>query len=251
MSAVTPLVSIGICAAWDVAAWSFWHQPAALVASSYIDVIRQASGLAIVLPPQKIDREEAGALIDRVDGLILIGGSDVEPARYGEPPTSRLEATAPLRDEFELTLVRTALDRDLPVLGICRGLQVLNTATGGTLHQDLAAAGFGEHRPAPGRLDTPSMHAIEVMPRTRLSGADDATVWVVNSHHHQGVAEVGKGGVVVARSIPDGAIEAIEWPEYRHALGVQWHPEALEEDTTVRALIDAARSKASRFETGN
>jgi putative glutamine amidotransferase len=233
--------TIGVCAAWDVATWSFWRQPAALVAATYIEAVRGAGGLPVTLLPQALTAEEAEDLLDRVDGLLLIGGADVDPSCYGEERSDALEATTPIRDAFELALVTSALERDLPILGICRGLQVLNAATGGTLHQDLVSEGYDDHRRAPGRLDAPSHHSIEVMPGTSLSPARESATLIVNSHHHQGVAQVGAGGAVVARSVADGAVEAVEWPEYRHVLGVQWHPESLDTDTTLRRLVDAAR----------
>jgi putative glutamine amidotransferase len=230
---------IGICAAWDRAAWSFWNQDAALVAGSYLDVVLRGGGLPLVLPPIELGPAAERTLLERIDGLLLIGGSDLDPASYGEAPAPRLEATSALRDAFELALVRGAIARDLPVLGICRGLQILNVATGGTLEQDLAGAGFGEHRPAPGRLDEPTFHAIEVEPESLLAAGPEPAALSVNSHHHQGVARLGEGARVIARS-PDGVVEALEWPDREHVLGVQWHPEALELDTTVSAFVAAA-----------
>lgn len=236
---------IGICAAWEKAAWSFWNQDAALVADTYLETVRRAGGLPIVLAPEALAEADVEALIARVDGLLLIGGADLDPASYGQEPTARTEATYPLRDQFELALVRAAFAHDLPVLGICRGLQILDVATGGTLHQHLADAGFGEHRAAPGKLDESTHHAVEVEPASLLAVAAGAGPEVVNSHHHQGVDRVGEGGRVVARSLPDGVVEAIEWPQQRFALGVQWHPEALELDTTVAGLIAAAHDRAA------
>lgn len=236
---------IGICAAWDRAAWSFWDQDAALVAGTYLDTVRRAGGLPILLAPEPLAAADVESLIARVDGLLLIGGADLDPACYGQEPTARTEATFPLRDEFELALVRAAFAHDLPVLGICRGLQILNVATGGTLHQHLADAGFGEHRAAPGKLDESTHHQVEVEPASLLAVAAGAGPEVVNSHHHQGIDRVGEGGRVVARSLPDQVVEAVEWPQQRHALGVQWHPEALELDTTVAGLVAAAHDRAA------
>lgn len=235
---------VGICAAWDRAAWSFWDQDAALVADSYLGAVRRAGGLPIVLAPEPLGEADVEALADRVDGLLLIGGADLDPATYRASASPRTEAVYPLRDEFELVLVRTAFARDLPVLGICRGLQILNVATGGTLHQHLADAGFGEHRALPGSLGESTFHSVEIASESLLAAAAGAGLEVVNSHHHQGVDQVGEGGRVVARSLPDGLVEAIEWPEVRHALGVQWHPEAMELDTTVAGLVAAAGERA-------
>lgn len=193
------------------------------------------------LPPTELAEGEAETLLDRIDGLLLIGGRDLESESYGAAPTERMESTSPLRDQFELALARAALDRGVPVLGICRGLQILNVARGGTLHQHLLDAGFADHRQAPGRLDEPSMHEIEIEPGSRLHeacGGIGATT--VNSHHHQGVDKVAAGATVTARSLPDQSVEALEWQDHPYALGVQWHPEALAEDPVFRAFVEAA-----------
>ena len=160
------------------------------------------------------------------------------------------EATFPLRDEFELALVAAAFARDLPVLGICRGMQILNVAAGGTLHQHLADAGFAEHRPLPGSLGEQTFHPVAVEAESLLATATGAGEETVNSHHHQGVDRLGDGGRAVARSLPDGLVEAIEWPHLRFALGVQWHPEALELDSTVAGLVGAARARAAESRLG-
>lgn len=230
---------IGICAVRERAAWGFWDQDAALVAGTYLDAVRRGGGLPLLLVPEALGAGEVEALIGRVEGLLLVGGADLDPACYGQERSPLTEATYPLRDEFELALVRAAFQRDLPVLGICRGIQVLNVAAGGTLHQDLAEAGFAEHRPLPGSLDERTFHEVRFEADSLLAAsAERATV---NSHHHQGIDRIGEGGRVVARSLADDLVEAIEWPGLRHALGVQWHPEALELDTTIAGLVGAAR----------
>jgi putative glutamine amidotransferase len=236
-----PRPVIGICAASERAAWSFWDQDAALVAGTYLDCVRRAGGLPLLFAPEAVSESDVQSLIARVDGLLLIGGADLDPASYGQAPTAWTEATYPLRDEFELALVRAAFARDLPVLGICRGLQVMNVATGGTLHQHLTDAGFAEHRALPGSLGEPTMHALAVEPGS-LPAAAAPVPGMVNSHHHQGIDRVGEGGEVVARSLPDQLVEAVRWPAHRYALGVQWHPEALELDATIAGLVVAADS---------
>lgn len=232
---------VGICAAFNQAAWSFWDQEAALVANTYLDAVRRAGGLPVVLAPEELSAADIEALCARVDALLLIGGADLDPASYGEAATARTELTTPLRDTFELALVRAAFADDLPVLGICRGLQILNAATGGTLHHHLTDVDFAEHRPLPGSLGEQTYHPVEVEPESLLAASGSGPM-TVNSHHHQGVDRVGEGGRVVARSLPDRAVEAVEWPRMRFALGVQWHPEALELDTTIAGLVDAARN---------
>jgi putative glutamine amidotransferase len=231
--------AIGICAAWGRAVWSFWDQDAALVAGTYLDSVRRAGSLPLLLAPEPLSEADVEALIARVDGLLLIGGVDLDPASYGEAATARTEEIDPLRDEFELALTRAAFARDVPVLGICRGLQIMNAATGGTLHQHLLDAGFAEHRALPGSLGEPTMHAVAVEPGSLPEGAAPVP-GIVNSHHHQGIDRLGEGARVVARSIPDGVVEAVRWPAQRYALGVQWHPEALEMDATIGGLVAAA-----------
>lgn len=239
-----PRPLIGICAAWDRAAWSFWDEDAALVSGSYLSAVRRAGGLPVLLAPEPLAPADVESLSARIDGLLLIGGADLEPACYGQTATARTEATFPLRDKFELSLARAAFARDMPVLGICRGLQILNVATGGNLHQHLADAGFAEHRPLPGSLGKDTFHTAVLEAASLLAATESGPV-TVNSHHHQGVDRVGDGGRVVARSEPDGLVEAIEWPGMHYALGVQWHPEALELDTTMTGLVAAANGCAA------
>ena len=244
-STLAPGPVIGVCAASELARWSFWNQEAALVPDSYLRAVRRAGGVPIGLLPQEPDEQVVDALLERSSGLLLIGGADLDPSSYGAARLPATEQTSPLRDRFELALARRALERDLPVLGICRGLQVLNVATGGTLHQDLEVEGLGGHRPVPGRLDEPTMHEIEVDAGSVVGDAMRSPCARVNSHHHQGLARVGAGGVVVARSLPDRVVEAVEWPSRRFAVGVQWHPEALELDVVIGIFLEAAVSSAS------
>lgn len=241
---MTPV--IGVCAAFERARWSFWDQPAAIVSSTYLNKINHAGGLAIGLIPGPDVTESPELLLRRIDGLLLIGGADLEPASYGAPRTERTEATVPTRDAFELALARAALEADIPVLGICRGMQILNVATGGTLHQHLLDVGFGEHRPSPGRLDDATFHDVEVDVDTYAASMTGSGLQVINSHHHQGVDKLGAGAVVTARSVPDGLPEALEWPTRRYALGVQWHPEAIELEHALTDFVHAAAHTARR-----
>jgi putative glutamine amidotransferase len=234
---------IGICAALEPARWSFWDEPAVLVADRYAKAVRAGGGIPIALVPEELEELDVRTLIDRIDGLLLIGGADVDPSTYGAERSPRTEATCPLRDRHELALVLEALEHDVPVLGICRGLQLLNVAFGGTLSQHLPDDGFCEHRPAPGRLDEPSMHEVEIEPGSVLAMTLPALRLRVNSHHHQGIARVGAGAHVAARSVPDGLVEALEWPRQRYALGVQWHAEAMELSTTIAGFVAAAAAE--------
>lgn len=236
---------IGICGVPTQASWSFWSQPAVLVAGTYLDAVTRAGGQPIVLPPSS--EADVAGLIDLVDGLLLAGGTDVVPDLYGEEITARTEQTHLDRDLFELRIATVALKRDVPVLGICRGLQILNVAAGGTLHQHLLDAGYAEHRPAPGRLDGPTRHPVVVEPDSLLGACGLGGLSMVNSHHHQGVAAVGAGGRVVARSAPDGAVEAVEWTGHAFALGVQWHPEDPPMDGLFRGLVEAAATAPAQL----
>ncbi|MCE0765006.1 gamma-glutamyl-gamma-aminobutyrate hydrolase family protein [Pseudonocardia kujensis] len=244
----TPL--IGVCAAFEKARWGYWQQEAAIVPASYFAKIHKAGGVTLGLIPDARASSHPELLVDRLDGLLLIGGVDIEPAAYGAEKTSRTEQTEPRRDSFELALARAALQRDLPILGICRGMQLLNVATGGTLHQHLLDTGFSEHRPSPGRLDSKTFHEVEVGDGTLAAGLAGSGVQVVNSHHHQGVDVLGDGAVVTAWSVPDRLPEALEWPSCRYVLGVQWHPEAVELDHALTDFVSAAadriRSKPRR-----
>lgn len=245
MSQARPV--IGIPAVTTTAAWGFWRDDAHLVADTYASAVWAAGGLPLAVPP--LGGNEPGtlaAVLDRVDALLLVGGADVDPARFGEDPDPLLEEISAARDAYEFPLVDAAFDRDLPVLGICRGVQVMNVATGGTLYQDLVDAGLADHRRAPGRLDDPTFHEVQVEPGSLLAGITGAPTLVTNSHHHQGVAKVGSGAVVTARASQDGCVEALEWPDLGFALGVQWHPETPRMTPFFAALVAAARAAAER-----
>ncbi|WP_037370781.1 gamma-glutamyl-gamma-aminobutyrate hydrolase family protein [Amycolatopsis orientalis] len=231
---------IGLCAAFESARWGFWEQPAALVPGTYVAKVQAAGGVPIGLIPGT----GLEPLLDRIDGLLLLGGVDVEPETYGAAKSGRTEATVPERDAFELALARAALARDLPVLGICRGMQVLNVAAGGTLHQHLPDAGFAEHRRSPGRLDEATFHEVDVVPHSHAAALAGSGLQVVNSHHHQGVEVVAAGAVVTARSVPDRLPEAIEFPGRHYALGVQWHPEVEHLPHALTGFVAAAADRA-------
>ncbi|MXP23830.1 gamma-glutamyl-gamma-aminobutyrate hydrolase family protein [Gordonia sp. HNM0687] len=233
VTAHTPI--IGVCAAFETATWGFWQQHAAIVPSTYLNKIAAAGAIAVGLAPDERAARNPELILDRIDGLMLIGGLDLTPGSYGAVRTRKTEATEPLRDTFELNLTRAAMHRDMPILGICRGMQILNVATGGTLHQHLRDEGFAEHRPRPGRLDGETFHQVAVRPESHAAALSGSGIQVVNSHHHQGVAVLGEGAVVTAHALPDRLPEAVEWPRHRYVLGVQWHPEAVE---LTHALTD-------------
>jgi putative glutamine amidotransferase len=205
---------------------------------AYVRSVERAGALAVALPP--LPPGEVGALLDRLDGVVLSGGADVDPSLYGEAPHPRLRRVDRLRDDFELALVREILRRDLPLLAICRGHQVLNVATGGTLVQDLPSVVAGGERHDGAEPRTRRVHPVDVRPGTRLSRAVGEGTVLVNSIHHQAVARLGEGLVASARCPDDGVVEGIEMPGRRFVVGVQWHPESFwAESDTFQGLFDA------------
>lgn len=228
---------IGVAACLEQARWSFWDQQAHLVADSYVSALADAGAAAVLLPVAERPPLEVVALLD---GVVLIGGADIDPASYGEPRLPETEATFPLRDAFELALTRAALDRGIPFLGICRGMQLLNVARGGTLRQHYVdAEGATTHRRAQGSfVGTEGTMLLDS--GSLVSRAIGATEHVGHCHHHQIVERLGDGLTVSARAALDGAPEAIEATDGSWVLGVQWHPEASEERALFRSLVDAA-----------
>ncbi len=231
MSDVRPL--IGLTAYRTHAAWGVWHTPAALLPHAYADHVTAAGGVPVLLPIGADDA--AQAVISRLDGLILSGGPDIEPVRYGAAPDPFAERSQADRDTWETALLMAALQADLPVLGICRGLQLINVCLGGTLHQHLPDLAGGErHRPAPGvygtvriRLDT------DALPGSLLGEGVD-----VPCHHHQAIDRLGSGMVASAWA-QDGTIEAAWVPRRRFLVGVQWHPEVRDDPALFTALVKA------------
>jgi putative glutamine amidotransferase len=180
----------------------------------YMEAVRDAGADPIgVTPEPPLDS------LDGYAGLVLTGGTDVDPALYGQDPDPHAERPDPERDRMEQNLLREALDRDMPVLAICRGLQLFNVFHGGTLLQHVEG-----HAVRRDDLSLPA-HAVMVAPGTLLASITHADRLDVNSRHHQAPDRVGKGLVVVARSVPDGLVEGLEHPGKRFALAVQWHPE--------------------------
>jgi len=236
---------IGICTALERARWSVWDQHAYLLPRSYIDAVQRAGGLALMLPPDERAREAPDEVLDLLDGLILAGGADIDPAAYGETAHSETRGTVPERDDFEIALARRALERDLPLLGICRGMQLMNVAAGGTLLQHLPEShGHHEHRRNPGSFDGAD-HDVRLTDGSLAARAAGEVHHATKSHHHQGVDRIGDGLEVTGWSAIDELPEAFEAPDRRFALGVQWHPEADETSRLIAALVteaDAARN---------
>lgn len=230
---------IGMAAGVERVRWGAWDETATLAPVTYAAAIQRAGGMALVLPPDDELVERPDEALDMLDALLLGGGSDIDPALYGAERSPDTESVYPERDRFELALTRRALERDLPVLGICRGMQLLNVALGGTLLQHMPDA--GEHRPIPGAYGE---HDVELEPESLAERAAGADVGPVKSHHHQALDRVADGLVVSGRATHDGLVEAIEAPRCRFALGVLWHPEENEASGVVAALVDEARSAA-------
>ncbi len=231
---------IGICATLVQARWGHWDQPAALLGQSYITAIHTAGGMALMIPPDPELEHDPDPMLDLIDALILAGGNDIDPAIYGAERHPKTQNTVPLRDAVELALTRRAWERDMPMLGICRGMQLINVALGGTLIQHLPDEfGHEEHRRVPGSFDGAD-HDVRLTPGSLAARAAGELVHVTKSHHHQGIDLLGEDLEVTGYSTLDGLPEAIEAPDRRFVLGVQWHPEADESSPVIAVLIDEA-----------
>jgi len=226
---------IGITSYAETARWGVWEEPAALIPLAYVKAVEAAGGRALVVPPSDdAIAETLGAL----DGLLLSGGSDIDPDAYGAEPHPETNGTRPDRDRAEIKLLQAALERDMPVLAICRGSQVLNVAKGGNLVQHLPEiVGDDKHKHTPGVF---ADHDVDLEAGTRIQRilGDRAPV---KSHHHQGYDHLGEGLVAAARA-EDGTVEALEDPGRRFAVGVLWHPEAGEDFALFEELVREARA---------
>jgi putative glutamine amidotransferase len=239
---------VGICTALDRARWSVWDLDAALVPHNYIQAVQRAGGIALLVPPDDALTEDPDAVLDLVDGLLLVGGPDVDPARYGEERHAQTEQPVVLRDAVEIALVRRAVARGLPTLGICRGMQLLNVAAGGTLRQHLPdEAGMADHRRALGSFEGAD-HDVRLEDGSRALAAAGGSPHAVKSHHHQGVRELGEGLRITGWGTEDGLTEAIEGDGPDYLLGVQWHPEADPQSGLIGSLVAAAAEARARRE---
>lgn len=234
---------IGLCANHARARWGVWEDDLVFVPRAYVEAVRRAGGAPIVLPPDVEWTMNPDAVLDGLDGLILCGGLDVGPANYGESPHPETDEPDHERDAFEIALARRAVERDFPLLGICRGMQIMNVALGGTLIQHLPdEVGHEDHRKVPGAFGD---HPVVLDEGSLAQRAAGETTHMTKSHHHQAIERVGERLAVTGRSTIDELPEAVEIPENRFALGVQWHPEADETSRVVAALVDEARSRMS------
>lgn len=226
---------IGITSYAQEASWGVWKLPAALVPLAYVDAVERAGGRAVVIPPSG---EAVDETLEVLDGVIFSGGADVDPAMYGAEAHPETDEPQAHRDSGELALLSAALERDMPVLAICRGFQLLNVARGGDLVQHLPEkVGTDDHKQVPGEF---AEHPVEVRDGTRIAGLVDVGSHVT-SHHHQAVGNVGDG-LVEAAWAADGTLEALEDPAKRFVLGVQWHPEAADDRALFEALVSEARA---------
>jgi putative glutamine amidotransferase len=231
---------IGIPSPIERARWGAWDEPAHVLPRSYVDAVQRAGGSALILPADPAWVTHPDDVLELLDGLLLAGGADLDPQFYGAERHPETTGTVPERDTFELALARRALELDLPFLGVCRGMQVLNVALGGTLHQHLPdVLGHGEHRRVVGSFEQAD-HDVRLEAGSLAARAAGEQVHVTKSHHHQGVDRVGEGLVVTGRATLDDLVEAVEQPQRRFALGVQWHPEADERSRLIAALVEEA-----------
>jgi len=226
---------IGITSYAEEVTWGAWVATAALVPISYVHAIERAGGRPLVVPPSEDSIEETLAVLD---GIVFSGGSDVDPAQYGDEAHPETDEPREVRDRAEMALLTAALERDMPVLAVCRGSQVLNVARGGDLVQHLPeVVGDERHKHTPGVF---ADHDVRVEPESRLGGLLGERA-PVKSHHHQGYGRVGEGLREVAWA-DDGTVEALEDPSKRFAVGVLWHPEAGEDRALFEALVEQARA---------
>jgi putative glutamine amidotransferase len=204
---------------------------------NYSLAVQRAGGLALILPPDDVVAENPDEVLDMIDGLILAGGSDIDPASYGAQPHPETKGSWPERDRFELALGTRALERDMPLLGICRGMEMLNVIQGGTLNQHLP--GLELHRHTPGVFTD---HRVRLEQGTLAERVVGNEYTEVKSAHHQGVEQLGEG-VVASGYADDGVVEALELPDRSFAVGVLWHPEEDERSRVVGALVEEARER--------
>jgi gamma-glutamyl-gamma-aminobutyrate hydrolase PuuD len=226
---------IGITAYAQEASWGVWRLPAALIPLNYVQAVERAGGRPVLVPPSE---DGVAETVEALDGIVFSGGADVDPARYGAGAHPETDTPQAQRDAAELALLTAALEQDVPVLAICRGFQLLNVARGGDLVQHLPdEVGTDEHKEVPGTF---SEHPVEVKDGTRLASLIGARS-DVTSHHHQAVGRIGDGLVATAWA-GDGTLEGLEDPSRRFAVGVQWHPEAGEDQALFEGLVQEARA---------
>ena len=223
---------------------------AALLSSAYVTAVQRAGALALMLPPDEQLVAEPQQALELIDGLLLPGGADIDPQYYQQPPHPQTVDTVAERDAFEIALTRAAIDADVPVLGICRGMQLINVARGGTLVQHLPELlGHEHHRRVLGSFEGAD-HDVILSEGSLAASAAGELVHITKSHHHQGVDRLGEGLIASGISTLDELPEAIELPGKRFVLGVQWHPEADEDSPVIGALVQSAARTAGTLTRG-
>src|SRR4051794_3183240 len=234
-----PRPLIGVCAAVEPASFGVWKdEPATLLPLSYSRAIHGAGAMMAMLPPDRRAAEDPDELLDRIDALVLGGGADIDPESQGVEAHPETIGTNPDRDRFEIALGLAALKRGMPLLGVCRGMQVLNVACGGTLDQHIPERlGHDVHRPVPGSW---AEHEVRVKAGSLAAQAAGPDPLTVPSHHHQGVDRVADGLTASAWATDDESVEAIESADGAFALGVLWHPEEDAEDRVIPTLVERA-----------
>ena len=226
---------VGITTYVTDARWGYWNLEAALIPFDYVKAVEHAGGRPLLVPPSMDGIDET---LDALDAVVFTGGSDLDPEFYGEQAQPETIGVVRMRDEAELAMLRAALERDMPVLGICRGIQVLNVGLGGDLEQHLE----GHRNDPPGEF---LAHDVVIEPNTRLADMLGERTTVM-SHHHQGIKTLAPGLVETARA-DDGLLEAVEAPERRFTVGVLWHPEAGQDARLFETLVaEAARYREER-----
>ena len=233
---------IGITPSVAQAGWGYRNQLAVVLSVSYIRAVQRAGAVAVLILPDPGLEDDPDEILELIDGLILSGGNDIDPASYGAEQHPETGVTVPERDRLERALLRRAVERDQPVLGICRGMQMLNVAFGGALLQHLPdEVGHGSHRLKSGTFDG-SEHDVRLEPGSLAARAAGEELHEIKSHHHQGLAVVAPALEVTGRSALDELPEAIELPDKTFVLGVQWHPEADEASQVITTFVDQARA---------
>ena len=228
--------TIGVTAATENVSYGVWSEvPAFMSPASYVRAVQRAGGRPVLLLPDPEDAENPDGVLEMIDALIVTGGAgDVDPALYGQEPHPETGPVQEERDAYELALVRAAIERRMPVLGICRGMQVINVAYGGGIEQHLPdVVGHEDHRHSPGTF---ADHEVDLEAGSLAATAVGGERTPVKSHHHQGVREIGDGLVVTGRS-EDDTVEALEDPSCSFVLGVLWHPEEDEKSQLIKALV--------------
>jgi putative glutamine amidotransferase len=239
---MTPNIGVS-CNIEDVKYGGLWMERVAMVPLTYVRAVARAGGRPLLLAPTPTDLADPDALLDLLDGVLITGGADLAAETYGAEAHPETVGTDTERDAFEVALVRAASARDLPCLGICRGMQIVNVAHGGTLEQHLPDRLEDDiHRGADGDF---ADHRVDVEPHSLAAVAAGDTRIAVRSYHHQGVERVGEGLVVTARAEGDATVEGLEDPTRRFMLGVLWHPEEDETDRLIGAFVQECRARAA------